>query len=228
MRSQPRSQPRSEEPWSEYIGPFTHELRQEVSAVLHQVELLKSTSIDETTRRRSLDAIEDNAENLMVFVDDLARLHRLARGDVTVSCREVDIEDLLTSSAQDRTRPLRCLVQGDGSAEAVSTHADPVIVDHVVTGLLDRFDRHGLDADVVVNAWAARSSEGCIDVVFSAERQRPTEPVGFRSATVDDGLDLYVARRTAELVGGDVGVLKSGRRDCFLLRLPDGPPPSNR
>jgi K+-sensing histidine kinase KdpD len=217
------SQPRSDEPWNDHIGPFTHELRQEVSAVLHQVELLKGTSIDEATRRRSLHAIEDNAENLLAFVDHLARLDRLARGDITVTCRQVDIDDLLASSAQDRTRALRCVVHSDGSTEAVSTHADPVIVGQVVTGLLDRFDRDGLDPDVVVNAWAARSDERFIDVVFSAEQHPPAEPGEFRSATIDDGLDLYVARRTAELVAGDVGVLRTGGRGWFLLRLPDGP-----
>jgi signal transduction histidine kinase len=63
---------------SDYIGPLTHELRQEVSAVLHQVELLKTPSLDELTRRRSLGAIEDNAENLMAFVDDLVCLGRVS------------------------------------------------------------------------------------------------------------------------------------------------------
>lgn len=215
-------QSKSEESWDADIGLLAHELRQEVSAVLHQVELLKIASIDEATRRRSLDAIEANAEKLMSFVDDLTRLDRLTRGEVTATCREVDIGELIAGSGQDRARPLCCPVQHDGSSEVLSVYTDPIVVDQVIAGLLGRFD--GIDVDGAVNAWALRTDDKFIDVIFTAERERPSGSVEFRSATLEDGLDLYVARRTAELAGADVGVQRSGRHDCYLLRLPDAAP----
>jgi hypothetical protein len=216
------------EPWSDWIGPLTHELRQEVSAVLHQVELLKSSSLDELTRRRSLGAIEDNAECLMAFVDDLVCLGRVTRGEVRASCRPVDLDDLIDGAGRDRarqflwTRPSDRASDraSDGAPEGWSTSTDPIIIDQIVTLLLDRYDREGLDSDAVVSAYALSADDGFIDVVFAADPPGPSEPGQFRSAIFDDGLSLYLARKTAELVGADVGVQRSGRRDSFLLRLP--------
>lgn len=208
------------EAWSDWIGPLTHELRQEVAAVLHQVELLKTASFDELMRRRSLDAIEDNAENLMAFVDDLVCLGRVTRGDVRASCRSVDLDDLITDSGRDRARQVRWTAPSDRPSERWSTSTDPVIVDQIVTGLLDRYDREGLDSDVVVSAFALGAGDGFIDVVFTTDRSGPFEPGQFRPATLDDGLSLYLARKLAELAGADVGVLRAGRRDSYVLRLP--------
>jgi hypothetical protein len=208
------------ETWDDHIGPLTHELRQEVSAVLHQVELLKSPALDELTRRRSVGAIENNAEILMGFVDDLVCLGRVNRGDVRVNCRSVDLEDLITGSGRDRTRQVRFAASPDRPSEVLWTDTDPIIVDQIVTGLLDRYDREGLAADAVVSASALRADDGSIDVVFTSGGSTRMEIDQFRTATLDDGLSLYLARRLAELIGADVGVLRSGRRDSFLLRLP--------
>jgi hypothetical protein len=208
------------EPWDDYIGPLTHELRQEVSAVLHQVELLKMPAIDELTRRRSVGAIEDNAEILMGFVDDLVCLGRVNRGDVRVNSRSVALEDLVVGSGRDRTRRVRLTAAPDHPSEALWTDTDPIIVDQIVTGLLDRYDREGLAPDAVVSAAASRAHDGSIDVVFTSGDSAPIEIDQFRSATLADGLSLYLARRLAELLGAELGVLRSGRRDRFLLRLP--------
>jgi hypothetical protein len=59
-------------------------------------------------------------------------------------------------------------------------------------------------------------------VVFTAaDPPGPSEPGQFRSAVLDDGLSLYLARKSAELVGATSAVQRSGRRDSFLLRLPE-------
>jgi hypothetical protein len=206
--------------WDDHIGPLTHELRQEVSAVLHQVELLKTSAIDELTRRRSIGAIEHNAEILMAFVDDLVCLGRVNRGDVRVKSRSVDVEDLIVGSGRDRTRQVRFAAPPDHPSEVLWTETDPIIVDQIVTVVLDRYDREGLVPDAVVSASALRADDGAIDVVFTSGGSSPIEIEQFRSATLDDGLSLYLARRLAGLLGADVGVLRSGRRDSFLLRLP--------
>lgn len=211
----------SVEPWNHHIGPLTHELRQDVSAVLHQVELSRISDLDETARRRSLGAIEESAENLMVFVDDLVRLGRVARGDVAVNRRTVDLDDLISALGRDRARRIRWGAPLEGSAWTIFT--DPLVVDQIVAGLLDRDDRD--DDDAVVTAFALRSTDGGIDVVFTSDGSRPIDSALFRSPTLDDGLSVYLAQRMAELIGADVGVLRSGRRDGHLLRLPEAPSP---
>jgi hypothetical protein len=209
------------EPWGDYIGPLTHELRQEVSAVLHQVELLKSSTLDELTRRRSLGALEDNAEQLMAFVDDLVCLGRVTRGEVSASSRPVDVGALLTGAGLDRARKVEWAGPRDPPSREWPTYTDPTIVEQIVTGVLDRYDRDGLGSDAVVSAHALRADDGFVDVVFTTDGSPPIETGQFRSTTLDDGLSLYLARKLAELVGADVGVPCSGRRDSFLLRLPE-------
>ncbi len=212
---------RAAEPWDDHIGPLTHELRQEVSAVLHQMELLRTPALDDVTRRRSLGAIEGNAENLMVFVDDLARLDRLTRGDVVASCRPIDVAELVGAATSDRSRRIDWVPSSNGPAKCWSAFTDPQLIEQVVTGVLARCDRALLAADTAVIAFVAGSTEWYIDVVFTVDPAVLTDPDLFRPVTLDDGLSLYLAHRTAQLAGAELLVQRSGRCDAHLLRLPD-------
>lgn len=208
------------EPWPDFIGSLTHELRHEVSAVLHQVELLRSDALDELTRGRSLAAIGVNAENLIGFIDDLTALGRLMRGEVSTSCRPIDVGELIGGSVHDRARPLDWHAPADGPADLWSTYTDPLIVDQIVTGVLDQYSRHEVDDNAVVSAYAQRSSDRYIDVAFTSGRPGPFDAAPFRTATLDDGLSMFVAHKSAELVGGEFGMIGSSRHGSYVLRLP--------
>ena len=211
--------PIAAEPWPDLIGSLTHELRHEASAVLHQVELLRGNVLDDVTRQRSLAAIEANAENLMGFIDDLTELGRIVRGEVTPVCRSIDIGELIGAAADDRARQLDWKAPITAGNAAWSTFTDPHIVDQIVTGVLNQYDRHA-DAGAVVSAYARRSTDRYIDVVFTSNTSRALGSEPFRSATLGDGLSMFVAHKSAELVGGTFGVLGSTRRGSYLLRLP--------
>ena len=210
----------SAEPWPDFIGSLTHELRHEVSAVLHQVELLRSNALDEPTQRRSLAAVEANAENLMGFIDHLGELGRIMRGDVSTSCRRIDVDELIGGSVRDRTRHVDWHAPAKGAADVWSTYTDPLIVDQIVTGVLDQYSRDEVDANAVVSAFAQRSGDRYIDVAFTSGRPGPFDPAPFRTATLDDGLSMFVAHKSAELVGGQFGMIGSSRRGSYVLRLP--------
>lgn len=201
------------------MGSLAHELRHEVSAVLHQVQLLRAGALDESTRQRSLAAIESNAESLMGFVDALDELGRIGRGEVTPACRQIDIDELIGASAQDRARPLDWTAPLAGGTEGWSAFADPLIVDHIVTGVLGQY-RDQLDEAAQVSAYAQHSIDRYIDVVFTSHDadRRPTAP--FRAANLADGLPLFVAGRAAELMGATLGVVGAVRNGTYLLRLP--------
>jgi hypothetical protein len=213
--------PNSAEPWPDFIGSLTHELRHEVSAVLHQVELLIGSPLDELTRRRSLGAIAANAERLMDLIDDLTDLGRIVRGDITPMCRSVDVSELIGASVQDRERHVDWTAPIDLDDAPWSTYTDPLIVDQIVTGVLDRFDR---DAAESVTAFLRRPSARFIDVVFTADPDR-SACTTFRSATLDDGLSMFLARKSAQLIGGDFGPLDEPRPEAYLLRLAAGSRP---
>jgi len=208
------------EPWADLIGSLTHELRHEVSAVLHQVELLRGNVVDELTQRRSLAAVEANAENLMGFIDDLTELGRIMRGEITPTFRSIDVGELIGASADDRARHLDWKAPVTTGNDAWSTFTDPLIVDQIVTGVLNQYDRDDPDADAVVSAYAQRSTDQYIDVVFTSDTSGLVGVEPFRSATLDDGLSMFVAHKSAELVGGTFGMLGSSRRGSYLLRLP--------
>lgn len=207
------------EPWPDFIGSLTHELRDEASAVLHQVELLRSNGLDELTQRRSLAAIAANADNLMSFIEDLSELGRIMRGEVSTSCRQIELDELIGGSVHDRARLLDWHTP-PGAADAWSTFTDPLIVDQIVTGVLDRYYRNEVDANAVLCAHAHRSNEHYIDVVFDSDQSGLSEPAPFRTVTLDDGLSMFVAHKSAELVGGELGLIGTSRRGSYLLRLP--------
>ena len=203
---------------SDFLGSLTHELRHEVSAVLHQVELMGLVTIDEPTRRRSMAAIASNADRLMAVIDDLSALERVARGEITTTCSSIEIGELIGSALLDREPHVDWTGPVCVPSEPWNAHTDPVIVDRIIGRVLDRYHRDDTES---VSASARRSADRFIDVVFTIGAEPPPPSTPYRSATMDDGVSMYLARRSAELVDGDFGPLAGSHTGSYLLRLPE-------
>ena len=204
----------------EFTEALAHELRHDVSAVLHQAELLRNDELDENGRRRSLDAIESNAEGLLRLTDDLTELGRIIRGETIASRRPISVADLIVGAVRDRARPFGWRSPGCSNAREWAVDTDPLLVRRVLSGLLDACCGENDVGDDTVTAGALRSTEEFVDIVVTSDQASPPTDDGYRELTIADGLSMLLVSASAQLVGGSVAIQGIGRARTFRLRLP--------
>lgn len=170
-----------------FLVSLAHDLRAPIGALMHQTQLLTTDSLPDDLRRRSLDALEDNAAALQELLVTLADIERLALGEYTVRTEPTNLSALVRGVIDDR--------EGDRIVLApqprdIELELDPAVVRRVVGIVLDSLERGGrrwtvhLELDDRV-ALIRASREGAGD-----RARLESQPSG---VTLDAGLQLAVA-----------------------------------
>lgn len=170
--------------------------------------------------------------HLMALVDDLADLQAIDRPDFSVAVEEVDLADLgrraaglLSVKALDR----RIEILAPGAAEAVPALGEFRRVLQILVNLIGnaiRYSPEGTQVHVRAGSHAGRATilvadqgpgipaEAQAQVFMKFERLGRDDPGG-------SGLGLYISRRLARAMGGDI-LLESepGEGARFVLTLP--------
>ena len=172
--------------------------------------------------------------HLLSLIDDLADLQAIERADFNVPAEPIDLADLArraagllsvradnagvtvlrpplgaTASAQgDFRRVLQILVNLVGNAIRYAPQGSAVAIELGET--------EGRRTVTVIDGGKGIAAEDAERVFEKFERVDPAEPGG-------SGLDLYIARRLARAMGGDLTLVSApGRGARFTLALPTG------
>ena len=209
------------------VADASHELRTPVTSLRTNIEvLLAGGELDDEDRRRLLDDVVDQSEELSALVGDLIEL---ARGDLPEGSVEDARLDRIVAESVARSRR-------HSPAITFETELEPMIVDGVperlgraVNNLLDNAARHsppGGVVDVVVDTEGVRVRDHGPGV---AEEDLPyVFDRFFRGASSrgrqGSGLGLAIVRQVAEQHGGSVSVANAHDGGAiFSLRLPTTP-----
>jgi two-component system sensor histidine kinase KdpD len=190
-------------------------------------ELRAEDSYDEATRGELLDLVNDQADRLDRIVANVLSLSRIENGALTPRREEVDLNELVEHAAH-RLGPLFAhhRLQLDFGTDVPLVSADYVLVDQVVTNLLENSVRHTPPGTSVV-VTTRRDGDGVAVVVAddgggldSEVRAGLFEP--FRSGTrTTTGIGLTIC---AAIVDAHGGTLRAGDAPrggaCFRLTLP--------
>lgn len=220
------------------LRSVSHDLRTPLAAIRAITSDLRAgTSYDEATRRDLLDVVGDEAERLDRLVANLLSLSRIEAGALAPDIQAVDLDELITHRVGRLSRLLRDVRVDTRLPDLVPlVDADYVLVDQVVTNLLENAARHGpagttvvvevRDRGDVVEASVSDRGPG----VPPADRDWIFEPFraggdGGRSS----GVGLAICRAIVEAHGGRIGVGEAaggGARFTFTLPVhrvrPDG------
>ena len=222
------------------ISAIGHELRNIVGPIVHQIELMEHLDLDEPLRARSRRAIIESASELNRFIDGIADLERLERGehsqepiafDLDVLLDDLlDLDDDLAEHGAGSAAVAALAGASSGGSSGASTDgaddarprirtgeragwvvADPVSIRRVI-GIL----ASGCEARFDGAAVAVRRSEDSVDLTFC--RPGCADDTTHRAVTVDDGLLAWVASVLAAQSGAEVRADSAG--GSFRLRLP--------
>jgi signal transduction histidine kinase/ActR/RegA family two-component response regulator len=219
---------------SDFIAVMSHEVRTPLNAILGSVEVLKRVANDEETSEL-VGLIDDAGRGLLTIVNDLLDVSKIEAGKLEISPSPTDVCALLTRTmefwrAQATDRGLTLQVDC-GGAETGALMIDAGRVRQIIGNLLSNAikftDRGGVSASVSTH----ETRDGRVEVLISVIDTGPGVPdaiaetifAPFEQASTNadrggTGLGLFISRRLARLMGGDL-TLEPARRDGAHFRL---------
>jgi PAS domain S-box-containing protein len=226
----------------EFIANMSHKLHTPVTSVIAAAQDLASTPKGSLTsaQRASVAAIDQNAQHLLVMIDDILELSRLDSGRVAVQREPVDVSAVCDEAWTDVSAAAeQKWLEGTVSmAKGVDTlFTDRRRLKSILAHLLDNAvkftpagGRIGLEVSTdqpkgLISFTVWDSGGG----ITAADQARLFQPFVQLDPTVGDGsgtgLGLAIVRRTARALGGDAHVESAaGKGSRFTVFLPFNPP----
>jgi signal transduction histidine kinase len=219
----------------DFVATVSHELRTPLTSIngYAQTMLFRSEEFDEADRKSFLEATVRQCKRLSTIVESLLLVSQLETGDVRSKRQFVEVGDLITAAAEASGAEERVVVEVDPDLGLVS---DSFRVHHILRNLFENASKYSPPASPVLVRAQAGDRGVRIEVHDGGSGIPPdaTEAVFERFRRLSDpgisevpgtGLGLYIARRFARDLGGDVTVTRSTEAGfagaCFVLHLVD-------
>lgn len=219
----------------DFVAMVSHELRTPLTAIRGYAKTLLRTDTDFAPHERIefLEMIERNSGRLQRMIEDLLVVSRVESGTGTTVLSKVALADMLRQAVEGEHevvsgRPV--LLRVPESLPPVRTEPDKVL--QVLANLIENARRYSPEGTPI--GVSATLVPGGIDVVVENEgggipeedRERVFERF-YRTASAASaqsrgmGLGLYICRRLAEAIGGELRLQRSDERGtAFVLRIP--------
>ena len=223
---------------SNFLGVISHELRTPMNGVLGAAQLLSATRL-EATQREYLSIIRNSGDNLLSLLNDILDMTKIEAGRMTFDVVDVILPDLHKRvigpfEAQAEAKGLKFVARFEGETPAV-VRGDPLRVCQVVqnllsnavkftdTGVIDYTVRSTRIADRRVRFEFIVKDSGSGITATDLERLfQPFTQVDASSTRRfgGTGLGLTIARRMANIMGGDISVTSViGEGSTFTLNV---------
>jgi signal transduction histidine kinase/CheY-like chemotaxis protein len=221
---------------SNFLGVISHELRTPMNGVLGAAQLLGATRL-ETTQREYLSIIRNSGDNLLSLLNDILDMTKIEAGKMTFEVIDVSTDDLhrrvtgpFVAQAEAKGLEFRSTFVGE-IPDVV--RGDPLRVCQVIQNLLSNAVKF-TDAGVIdYRVEATRLNDRRVAFAFSvtdsgagiaeADLERLFQPFTQADASSTrrfggTGLGLTIARRMANIMGGDITVTSAvGQGSTFTL-----------
>jgi K+-sensing histidine kinase KdpD len=208
----------------------SHDLRTPLSTIRAVASDLRSgTNYDDATREELLDLVSDEAQRLDRIVANLLSLSRIEAAALKPERQAVVLEELITERVRRLDRLFRHVrVEVEIPSDLPLVDADYVLLDQVITNLLENAARHSPQKSTV--RVTAREKDGQVFLSVSDEgpgvagfqADRIFEPFQRGDGSQSSGVGLAICRAIVEAHGGIIGVTASpegGARFTFSLPI---------
>ncbi len=222
------------------LSSLSHDLRTPLVSILGAATSLVSYDavLDPGSRRELAQTIQDEAERLNRFVQNLLDMTRLGAGALEPKTDWADLADIVRA-AVDRARRIarRHVLKVEIAPEMPLIRVDAVLIEQVVFNLVDNACKYA-PPGTVVKIWAKPSDgEAVLEVVdqgpgIPPEDREKVFEMFYRVRQSDSqsgtGLGLAICRGVVEAHGGtirvDEGIHGVGAAIVVRLPLPEAPP----
>jgi signal transduction histidine kinase len=222
---------------AEFLNVMSHEFRTPISLILGHAGMMREGMLGEINgeQQNSLDHIMENSDNLLAMVLSILQASRIEAGAVRLVAGKIVLHELF-----DELKAIYGPQENDQrkivwycSPDLELPRSDQERIKDILRHLIDnavKFTSHGrivISAEQLGEPAAMKFT--VVDngvgippeaLVFIFEKFRQSDSSGTR-AFEGAGLGLYIAKKYAELLGGDLNVTSNlGRGSTFTLTLP--------
>jgi signal transduction histidine kinase/BarA-like signal transduction histidine kinase len=224
---------------SVFLANVSHEIRTPLGAMVGFCELLREPRLSDEDRIAYADIISRNGRELTSLIDDILDLSKVEAGCLDIARRPVSLATLLGDVAQSlslRAREKGIELELHMQADVPDTiMTDPMRLRQILVNIIGNAvkftERGGVVVDVRLEggrliAIEVRDSgigipaaaQGRLFRAFSQADEATSRRFG------GTGLGLQLSRRLAQLLGGDVTLVKSevGRGSSFVVTIDPG------
>lgn len=221
----------------EFIAKISHELRTPLTPIMGWAKILRSSSVDELTKTRGLEAIERNIKQQSLIIDDLIDLSKISTGKLELDKTGVELEKIVeqvieTVKPSAAARAIK--ITKHFATTATKIYADPYRIKQIVFNLLSnaiKFSHKNGQVDISID----RNSAGNVNItvkdtgkgikkeflpyVFDRFRQADDSVIRNHNGL---GIGLSIVRYLVELHDGTVSVASEGegKGSTFTVTLP--------
>lgn len=223
-----------------YFASLTHEIRSPMTAVLGYLELLRDTPhLTAAERARWIATMLESGEKVLATVNDVLDAAKMGAGEIAIRPQVMrpkalidDVIQLFDRKARDRSLHLQAHYTA-GCPEWVET--DPHRLWQILVNLVSNAMKYTREGSVTLLLDAARTTDATARLTISVtdtglgitpeNQTRIFEPFARadedkRPRTPGTGLGLYVARRIARALGGDLTLASApGQGSSFTVHL---------
>ncbi len=223
---------------SNFLGVISHELRTPMNGVLGAAQLLGATRL-EATQREYLSIIRNSGDNLLSLLNDILDMTKIEAGKMTFEVIDVSVDDLhrrvtgpFVAQAEAKGLEFRSTFVGEMPAVV---RGDPLRVCQVIQNLLSNAVKFTEGGVIDYRVEATRINDKRVAFAFSvtdsgagiaeADLERLFQPFTQADASSTrrfggTGLGLTIARRMANIMGGDITVTSTfGQGSTFTLAV---------
>ena len=223
---------------SNFLGVISHELRTPMNGVLGAAQLLSATRL-ETTQRDYLSIIRNSGDNLLSLLNDILDMTKIEAGKMTFETIDVSIDDLhrrVTGPflAQAEAKGIAFVSTFTGEIPAV-VRGDPLRVCQVIQNLLSNAVKFTESGSITYETVSTPISDSRVRFDFAItdsgagispdDLERLFQPFTQVDASSTrrfggTGLGLTIARRMANIMGGDITVTSTlGEGSTFTFSV---------
>jgi signal transduction histidine kinase len=220
----------------EFIATMSHELRTPLTALLGYEELFAEHIFGPLTDQQeaAVDRMRTSTQHLQAIIDEVLTFSRLEAGEERARVRDVSMRDIfhgVLAVLEPLAHAKRIALSTSPPEEPRTIRTDPDMVRRILVNLggnAVKFTERGS-----VTLTAAREGNWLVFAVADTgigiakeDIARLFQPftqleTGFTRRFGGTGLGLFVSRRLADLLGGDIGVASApGSGSTFTLRIP--------
>ena len=245
LEKKSRSAEAADQAKSEFLANMTHELRTPMTAILgFAEELLSACNKDNLPEefQEILQIIESNGQHLLQLINDILDFSKIEAGKLEIAPNDFslfqlvkDAELLVSTNAKAKGLELKTVYR-DALPDMV--HTDPLRLKQILINLLGnaiKFTEHGTVSVEVSCILGESSPQLQFDVadtgIGMSESQAEKLFQSFSQADASTsknyggtGLGMSISRHLAQLLGGDLVLVRSalGEGSTFRLSLPIG------
>ncbi len=228
---------------SEFLANMSHEIRTPLTAILGFADLLLDERVGEVAmeqRIATVETIKNAGSHLLTIINDILDLSKIEADKMAIECIETPLIEIIREVAN-LMRP-RAVGKGLTVESKLTTPVpervltDPTRFRQVLMNLIGNAIKFTEAGSILIATGAQHSGSQIwltVDIedtgvgMTQDQAERLFLPFGQADTTVTrshggTGLGLTISRRLANLMGGDVELLRTeiGKGSCFRLKIP--------